>query len=455
MKPIRNIIIIIAVIALLCGGFYWVIKFDPNANKEEGEQSLPLSQSVEVLKIDRDSIQKITVTNADETFFIAKNGNDWFMNNDGNIKLNTSRISTLLYDCATVSAKEMIAENVEDFSVYGLDQPKRQVKIECSDGNSYTVLVGNNSIDGSICYLKLEGTNTVYAKTSSGCDSLIPTMSNLLDKAIYSVNAENLALITINRPNTENVRLVNVFVEENENGKIYEWRMEEPLVKVANDYNIREQMLEKISTLTAVDVIPFPDSATDYGFNNPMAVYTVSEQENAKSYTVTVGRTTNDGKTYVKLSGSNTVYTVASDALSFLSLNYQQLVDSLVHIENIVDIAEININGLGKTYYLTITGADDDVTYTINGKNVEEKNFKKAYQTIIGLSLSSFTKTPVQGAPEFTVIYTKKDGTKSTVECIPYDDRNYVVKVNGKGNLIIRKKQVTTMIEQLDKTIAE
>lgn len=454
MKPIRNILIIIAVIAVLAGGFYWVLKFDPEAGKEP-EPTPTYAPSVIVQKVDRDSIQKITVTNNGETYFIVKNGSEWLLDNDPGIKLSSSRISTMLYDCATVSAKEIIAEQVEDLSVYGLENPKRSISVMCTDGNAYEILVGNTSIDNSICYLMVAGEQTVYAKTASGCDSLIVPISELLDKTIYSVDSEKLKMITINRPDTENVRLVNVFVSENEGNKIYEWRMEEPLVKVANDYNINEQMIEKISYLSAVDVIPFPNSSTDYGFAKPTAVYSVSEHDSDTVYTVTVGKTTNDGKTYIKLAGSQTVYTVESDALSFLSLNYQQLVDSLVHIENIVDIAEIKIDGLGKSYHLTINGSEDDATYTINGKTVEEKKFKKAYQTVIGLSLSSFTKSPVHGASEFTVKYTKKDGSKVTVECIPFDDRNYVTKVNGEGNLIIRKKQVETMIEQLDKTIAE
>ncbi|MBQ4517745.1 MAG: DUF4340 domain-containing protein [Clostridia bacterium] len=454
MKPIRNIIIIVAVIALLSGGFYWVLNFDPEANKEP-EATPTYAPSIVVTKIDRDSIQKVSIHNGSESYYVNKHGSDWLLNDRTDIKLSSSRISTMLYDCATVSAKEIIAEEADDLSVYGLDQTTRSITVECSDGSGYTIRIGNASIDNSICYLMLEGTKTVYAKTVSGCNSLILPMNELLDKTIYSVSSENLHTITIKRPDTENVRLVNKLVSEKDGEKLYEWRMEEPLVKVANDYNINEQMIEKISILSAVDVIPFPDGSTDYGFANPAAVYSVSEHDSDKAYTVTVGKKTEDGKTYLKLAGSQTVYTVESDSLSFLSLSYQQLVDSLVHIENIDDIAEIHIDGLGKSYHLTINGADDTATYAINGKTVEEKKFKKAYQTVIGFSLSSFTKTPTNGAPEFTVKYTRKDGSKVTVECIPYDDRNYVTKVNGEGNLIIRKKQVETMIEQLDKTIAE
>jgi len=438
MKPIKNIVIILAVIGLLIGGFYWVNNFQPK-EKTDDSATPSFAPSVIVSKIERDSIQKVTVNNEGETFTISKNGEDWLLNNDADVKLTSTGISSFLYDCATISAKEIIEENVTDFSVYGLDQPKRSVVIECSDGNTLTALVGNSSIDGSICYLMMEGQTTVYAKSSSGCSSLVIPMSKLLEKSIYSIGSDSIGTISLHKTGTEKVRLVNAFVKETEEGKIYEWRMEAPLIKVANDYNIREQMIEKIASLSANEVIPFPSDATDYGFASPQAVYTVSDLENTTSYTVTVGKDTDDGNTYVKLSDSKTVYTVPKDSISFIHLNYQQLVDSLVHVENIIDIAEINISGLGKSYHLTISGSDDNATYKINDKDIEEKSFKKAYQTIIGLSLSSFSKNPVTAASEFTIVYTKNDGTQVTVECIPYDDRNYVTKVNGEGNLVIRR----------------
>ena len=63
----------------------------------------------------------------------------------------------------------------------------------------------------------------------------------------------------------------------------------------------------------------------------------------------------------------------------------------------------------------------------------------------IGLCLDDFT-TSGGGETVFTITYKKLDGSQSVVKCLTYDDRNYLVKVNGEGNLLIRKKQIAPLL---------
>ena len=103
---------------------------------------------------------------------------------------------------------------------------------------------------------------------------------------------------------------------------------------------------------------------------------------------------------------------------------------------------------------MAISGTDDNATYTINGKNIEEAKFKKAYQSVLSLVLTDFVQEQTSGTTAFTVCYQKKDGTETVVSCNEYDDRNYLVLVNGKGNFLIRKKQVDNMIQALESTLS-
>lgn len=451
MKPIRNILILAGIIAVLCGGFYFVYRYEPAEDTEPAASSAP---AVSVLKLERDSIVSVSVTNAGETYQLSKNDGQWVVNQNPSIPVNQSKVSTLLYDCASVSAKEIIEEDVQDFAPYGLAEPERSVQIATEDGVVTTVLIGSASLDNSVCYIALEGDTTVYSKSTSGCDSLAMPLSKLLDTSVYSISQENIGGITIERQGTERIELIRVQTGENDGEPLYEWRMESPLKKAANDYTLSNQVLSAIAAVSADEVIAEPANAAEYGLDSPRVVYGVRNQSGSESYTVLVGNTKGEN-TYIKLKDKTAVYLVSTEALSFTELSYQQLADTLVHIENIDEVSEITLNGLGKAYTMIISGSDDNAVYTINGKTIEESRFKKAYQTVIGLTLSTFTKDKVSGEAEFTIRYKKKDGTEALVECISHDDRNYVVLVNGQGNLIVRKKQVSTMIEQLEKTLAE
>lgn len=452
MKPIRNILILVGVIVLLAGGFYLIQQYEP---AEDAEAMPTFGPSITLFKTEKDSIQSVTVSSPEESYTLSKIGAMWVVNNDPNIKISQSRVDTLIYECATITVKELIAENVQELSQYGLDVPNRSVRIEQSDGTATTVLIGNTGLEGSVCYLMLSGETSIYTKSASGCDSLASPLSKLLDTAIYTIDSEDIGGVTLSRTGAKTVRLVrfNAAPADAEE-PAYEWRMESPLIKTVNNYGIYEKLLANIVTQSAVKVIPVPEPGADYGLENPQAVYSLWNLDGSMQIEVQVGK--QEGKnTYIKLKDKQTVYQVATDKLNFLSLSYLDLVDKLIHVENIAEVSEIEITGLNKTYRMAIVGAEDNASYSINDKKIEESKFKKAYQTVIGFTLDDFADDGGSGPVALTIRYIKKDGSETIVECLDYNDRNYLVHVNGKGNLLVRKKQVDTMFDQLDKTLAE
>ena len=122
----------------------------------------------------------------------------------------------------------------------------------------------------------------------------------------------------------------------------------------------------------------------------------------------------------------------------------------MFHLENITEVSKVTLEGLGKSHMMTISGSADHATYTIDGKKIEESNFKKAYQAVLGLSLDDFITQPYSGSAEFTICYHKNDGSQTVISCVPYDERNYLVLVNGKGNLLMRKKQIDNMLSTIE-----
>jgi hypothetical protein len=92
--------------------------------------------------------------------------------------------------------------------------------------------------------------------------------------------------------------------------------------------------------------------------------------------------------------------------------------------------------------------------YTINGKKISESAFRNIYQALAGLVMDDFTEKN-GGETLYTLSYHKKDGTKTDVKFQSYDDRNYQVKLNGSGNLLIRKKQIENLMALIESSISE
>ncbi len=450
MKPFRNIVILVLVIALLGGGLYFVTQYEPKTE----DTSLDLPDTVTIFKTEKDRIQAVKVTNPQEEYVLSKTGEDWVINGDASIKVSVSRIETLLYECANVVAQKLVGEHVTDLSVYGLDQPTSKVQITLNDGTTATILIGNASLEGSVSYIMVAGDDKVYTKSTSGCRNLASLLSDLADKEIYSMAEEELGGFFLNRKDALPVRIVLENRATDGEEPSYQWEMKEPIEKVANDYTINESVITNLVVQSAVEVIPIPEAGKAYGFDAPQATYGIWSRDHSKSFTITVGKS--DGEnTYLTLQGDPSVYLVATENLDFLKYGYLDLVDKLVHIENINDVSEVLLTGLGKEYVMAISDSKDAATYTINGKSIEESKFKKAYQSVLNLVLTDFVQEQKAGKAAFTILYKKKDGTQTSVQCTEYDDRNYLVLVNGKGNLLIRKKQVDNMIQVLESTLSE
>ncbi len=446
MKPLRNILILLLVIAVLGGGFYWVIQYEPK------QEETPTSdiQTVNMFHVEKSDIASLEVESATETYTVSRSGESWIINDNPEIKANQSKIETLLYESASVTARELLEENATNLIQYGLDLPSRSVTVTLKDGKTHKILIGNTTLDGSLCYLMMEGETKVYTKSATGCDSLASSLSRLLETDIYSMNAEDVSKISIKKAGAEEILLVREQVSVNEASEpLYEWQMKNPLVKTGNAYNVEELLMENIVTQSALLVIPAGEQKGDYGLSKPQAEYSIENQDGSKRYHITVGQPQEDG-TYIRLSGDSAIYQVSSSTLDFLEPGYRDLVDKLIHIENIQDVKTILVKGGGKSFLLDISGSK----FKINDKEIEEKKFRKTYQAVIGLTMDDYTNEPVAGETAYSITYNKKDGTQVVVSCKSFDDRNYLVQVNGEGNLLIRKKQIDNMIAALEQALA-
>ncbi len=448
-KTYRNIGIIILVILLLGGGLFAVSKIEP---KQDEVVTPDLPDTITVYQTEKDNIVSVTVTNPEETYTLALQNETWIVTKDPSVVLHAPSVESLLYECANIVGQDMVSENAQDLSPYGLDKPERTVEIKLKDGTTVKILIGAATFENSVSYLMVEGETKVYTKSTSGCNTLTGSLSALMDNNIYTMDAEEIGFIKIARTGGETITLEKVKLSQEGEADAFEWTMKTPLHKKTNAYRLQNDLFTNLLSQKAVSVIPIPESGKDYGFNNPRAVYTIASQDKSKSYTVTVGKKEESG-TYIRLKGNQSVYLVATEKLDFLELSYFDLIDKLVHIENIKDVAEVHLTGLNKTFTM-IVPASDDGAYKINNKEIEKDDFTTAYQAVIGLILDDFTATG-GGETAFTITYKKRDGSQTVVKCLSFDERNYLVKVNGEGNLLIRKRQIDSMIDIIESILEQ
>lgn len=443
MKLYRNIIILVVLIAILGAGYFFISKYEP-AKEDTGIDTS--YTSVSVFKTDKENIKSVEIINENESYTVSKGENGkWIINGNPNIKVSQSKVDTLMYDASSISAKEKAAENATDLSQYGLDLPKRKAIIKTNNGETVTFSAGDKTADGSYYFVMIEGESDVYIKGASSVESLTKSVAALRDLSLYSVSEEKIEKFVLKKKDNEEI----VMERENkgtEEEPSYAWKMLKPISAEANDYTLSEEVLGKIISLTAESIV---DDKTfeACGLNTPYAKFSVFAD--GESHTVTIGNANGD-MYYASVSGSDAIYSVKSENVSFVELPYTSLINKLILLENINDVNGVEISGMGKSYTLKHTGSDENDTYKINDKEISEKTYKNAYQAVLSVSLESVANGSASGSIDACISYDRKDGTASKLEFISYDDRNYIVKKNGEGNYLIKKKQLEAIFEKLE-----
>lgn len=436
MKLYRNLIILLMVIAALVGAFIGVQKLSSGDDLPQTTET-PQTEAITIYEVDSDNIVKVGVKTADEEYSVMKNGEKWELSNGSGLRINDSKIQSLVYSCSAISASKIMSENPEDVAAYGLDEPSSVVDIYLEDGSVKTVLVGSTTLDKASGYIKLADSSAIYLKSMYGINSLTPEYKSFINTALITVDTSDLSSLThVYISKTENTPVKLEYTNlgtESEPKRV--WKMIAPVYADLNGQVLAEYVLTPLAEFSAIDVAEA--HVTDrsvFGLDKPYAKFSIGY--NGETIELIFGDKYDDYR-FVMVKGYDTVYTLKDSDTSFLDVPYQNLMSQLIHVEYIDEVSKIEVSGPD----IDITMEISENTYKINGKKIEKRAFSKAYQAVIGISLDSVDLSAVpDSAYDATIKYTKNDGNVVTVGFISVSDRNYRAVVDGKGNSITAKK---------------
>ena len=399
MKLYKNAIILLVILAILGGVYYYIDQ------KKPGTSNDTTSETITIFKTEKDNISEINIITADHNITFYKDGEEWKEKSSGNIKLVQSKIDNLAYDVATINAEQLVEENAKDLSVYGLTTPISTLNIKLTDGTIKTFYVGDKTPSKTAYYFQEKDQNTVYTIYSSKGDSFSSSLEEYRDKNVFTVKPEEITSIILD--GTDRERLVlqakepkNENEEETAATTISAWDMLEPHKISVDNEDLHNLILSKLSGITVKDFVDdHPDNLENYGLDSPKYILELKDIDNKKSKLL-IGKTEN-GSTYFQVPDSQSIYTIEEEKLAFKDIKPFDLIEKFAYIVNIDTVDKIEINADGKITTLEIIHKTEEEgdEYKVDGQNANESNFKKAYQAVIGLIVDEWVSSRSAALP--------------------------------------------------------
>ena len=469
MRKKRSIIALAVVLALMLGAYVFLRNRPP---KETEPDTTP---AVEISKFERQKIVRMTVTNENgELEFVKKtvkgeDGEDiteWEITKPYSITIVQSKVEDLARTFSALTAEALVEENAQELEKYGLKDPAGTGEAELDDGSKVVLYLGSKTAAGNTYYLMKEGDPNVYAVWMNHGSRLSSKLSEYRDKSLPKINVQEMQYLFMSRPGLKDIELVtndDIGEDQAQYGlsifsmvKPYSQPMGVSGDKVA-------PIMDAIPALTIKDFAEDnPEDLSKYGLDEPSYRLIVKDKENTLD--LSFGSEFENGKEiYFMAAGSDSVYTMDKSLLEFMNTKPLDIVERFAFIVNIDHVDKVEIEGFGRKHIISMTrrtekseeeGKEDEVitTYFADGKEMEEKPFKRYYQALIGLMIDSEKVSEPEGEPEVrTTFYLNRENNRViVVEYIPYDKDFYQIVRDGKSEFLISRHRINRMFEELD-----
>lgn len=187
-KRTKTLLLALIVLALLVGLFFAVKLLLP---QEETVSSSEASSSIKLISMSSDDVASIEVIHPEGGFTLKmKDGESSIVGLEG-LPLDSDRLSSVLSQATSMTAKEMVEESPSSLGLYGLDQPRYSLKVTKTDGSSFTMEFGLESSASYCTYVKLSDSDPVYTVYTSDLSSFAYTTESFVSKSILPTLSAN------------------------------------------------------------------------------------------------------------------------------------------------------------------------------------------------------------------------------------------------------------------------
>lgn len=330
MKKNKLFVLMVIIGALLI--VYIGISGVQNYQEKKKEKA---DEAAQIHMVSADALSQISYSNGSESMSFVKENDSWYYDADHEIPIKQSSLESLESALTGLTAvREM--EDPDALSDYGLTSPQYEISFTDSEGVSHTLHIGDAAEDNY--YASLDEESAVYTISSDLTDSLSFNLSSLVENdSVPHIGSSNLKKVEVtkgeeSRSYTDSDSLTELA------GGFGAFKLSSPV-----DYHVTEETLaeygldEENRTTVVASYEESADDASsssssrsedtnDSSDTSDTASDSDSEESDSsseKTFTVYLGKETEDNYRYVMVDGSKMVYKVST-----------AVIDNMIYTDN-------------------------------------------------------------------------------------------------------------------------
>ena len=461
MRRKRSLIALAAALALLIGSYAYLRSRPPQiADIDPGPPAIDIS------RFDRETIVSMSLRNEYGELAFERQDGQWVITKPYDVPILQNTVVDLARTFSALGAEIVVEESPSDLTPFGLNPPAAVGEAKLADGSKVVLHLGNRTPEGNTFYLMMEGDPQLYTVWMHHGNRLSSQLSEYRDRSLPEINFTELEYFFMSRPNRSDVEIiVNPTPDEDHvQFGLGIYQMTQPYsAPMGVDGRVMGEIVEAVPNLVIRDFInDHPEDLSAYGLDEPSRRLTIRDKETTMD--LIFGNDTEDGVAiYFQIAGADNVYSMTKPLINFMDTPSFALVEKFAFIVNIDHVDRVIVEGNGRRHNITLTRQtvaaeeegeeDEEITiFRVDGKEMEEKPFKRYYQALIGLLVDTENfHEPDEPASVRTTYYLNRGPRRQIViEYKPFDRDFYSVVREGTAEFLISRHRLDRMFEELD-----
>lgn len=474
-------------LAVLCGAYYGIQKY--SAEQEIKEQEENESEVVELFSEDSTDITKLKFVIEKTEVVFEKENDTWLKEDESEFPVDQDVLTDAASSISSVTS-DIVIDDVEDLSQYGLDDPSNTITITTDDGEETILKIGLENESVNQYYVeKGDENDKVYLVDSTVIDPFMKTLYEYAKAETFpDILSDNIDKIEI----TENETYYQV-EKDSDTGF---WYVSDGTEPEKADSAKAGSLASAVSTLEYSSFVDYHcTNYADYGLENPYGTIVVDYQEEMetsedtssdesdsdtdlentsendettemiqKQLILYVGDTAENDTRYVRVNDSDEIYTIAQENLDTLfGKSVSDLWDMTVNYLSVNELESLDIEIRSEEHQVSVsreTSENEDgeeeetLSYLLDGEEIDSNLFTTFYNKLINLSgQRRLTEeyVPEEDA-ELRVTYTDVNKNQSNVEFYLYDT-NFYAAIVGEKVYLINKMDIKDLIESCNELL--